>query len=85
MVRIDVAGLGTIRVRIANLSEVPDGIVRKALSGYGKVKEIQEKSWLGPYRYPVANGIRLTVIALVKHTTFHITLAGNTVLLSYER
>jgi len=68
MVRIDVAGIGTRRVRIANLpSEVTDGILRTALSRYGEVKQIQEKRWSRPYRYPVGNGIRLAVIALVKH------------------
>jgi hypothetical protein len=85
MARIAVAGMGTRSVRIANLPlEVPDGLVRTALSRYGKVKEIQKRSWSGSGRYPVANGIRLAVIAKVKHVPFDITLAGNTVLVSYE-
>jgi hypothetical protein len=85
LVRIELAATSTKRVRIASLPpEVPDEFVRTALLRYGKVKEIQEESWSKAYRYSVANGIRIVVIALAKHIPSHMTMAGNRVLVSYE-
>jgi hypothetical protein len=84
-VRIEMAGMGTRRVRIANLPpEIPDGTVRLAPSKYVEIKDIQEESWSRAYRYSVANGIRIVVIALTKHIPSHMTIAGNRVLMSYE-
>jgi hypothetical protein len=64
--------------------EVPDGFVRTALPKYGEVKKIQEESWLRAYRYFAANDNRIVAIALAKHITSHLIMAGNRVLVSYE-
>jgi hypothetical protein len=64
-VRIQMTGLGTKRIRIANLPpEVPVGPIRIALAQYGDIKSIQEKSWLKAYRYAVSNGIKIVTLAL---------------------
>ena len=79
------AGMGTKWVRLANLPlETPDEAVRLAFSTYGEIKEIQEERWSRAYRYQVANGIRVVLIALTKHIPSHMTIAGNRVLVSYE-
>jgi len=58
-VNIDQAGMGTKRIRIANLPpEIPDNTLRDALEPYGKVLEVQTESWSKAYRYAVPNGIR---------------------------
>ena len=83
-VGITVAGLGTKRVRVANLPpEVPDTALRTLLAPFGKVQIIQEM-WTKMYRYPVSNGIRQVTITLTKHIPSHLTVAENRVLLSYE-
>jgi hypothetical protein len=59
MVYIDMAGMGTRRIRPANLPpEIPDRTIREALTPYGEVKEINEEFRSTAYRYPVSNGIR---------------------------
>jgi hypothetical protein len=70
-VRIEAAGLGIRRVRIANLPppEISDRAIEMGLSRYGEVKEVQEETWSRAYRYPVVNGIRI-VISLTQHTVF---------------
>ena len=60
-VTIDLAGLGTKRIRVANLPpEIPDEILRDALKPYGKFLDISVESWSKAYRYQVSNGIRNT-------------------------
>ena len=82
---IEMAGMGTRSVRIANLPpEVTEGTVRAALSQYGEIKTIQEETWSKAYRHAVANGITVVVIALTKQLPSHMTIAGNRVLTSYE-
>jgi len=45
VVQIELAGMGTRRVRIANLPpEVSDRAIRETLSNYGEVKEIREEA-----------------------------------------
>jgi hypothetical protein len=84
-VRIEMAGIVKRRVRIANLPpDIPEGIIWTDLSQYGEVKTIQEEMWSRAYRYAVANGIKIVVIALKKHTPSHMTIAGNRVITSYE-
>jgi hypothetical protein len=59
------AGLGTRRIRIANLPpEVPEGPIRIALAQYGDIKSIQEESWSKAYRYAVSNSIKIVTMAL---------------------
>jgi len=83
--RINTAGMGMRRVRIANLlPEVSDGIIWKVLFRYGEVKDIQAETLSRLYRYPVVNGIRLTMVTLPKHIPSHISAAGNRVLVSYD-
>jgi hypothetical protein len=80
VVRISTAGMGARRVKITRLPpEVSDGVLRTVLSRYGEVRNIQAETCSRPYRYPVANGIRLT-----KHIPSHITVAGRRVLVSYD-
>jgi hypothetical protein len=79
------AGMGFIRVRIANLPpEVPDGALPTVLARCGEVKDIQAETWSPFYRFSVVNGIRLAMITLPKHNPSHIIVAGNRVLVSYE-
>jgi hypothetical protein len=58
-VAIDVAGLSTKRVRVANLPpEVQDAVLTTSVAPFGKVLAIQEEMWAKSYRYAVANGVR---------------------------
>jgi len=84
-VKIEMAGLGNKRIRIANLPpEVPEGSIRSALAKYGEIKSIQEESWSKAYRYAVSNGIKIATMALKKHIPSHTTIAGHRVLIAYE-
>ena len=68
VVRLEKAGMGTRRVRIANLPpETSDTAMRMALAPYGEIVTIHEENWSKMYRYPVANGIRVATIKLDKH------------------
>ena len=83
--RLETAGLGMRKVRIANLPpEVPDAVIRTVLSSYREVQGVQAETWSRAYRYTVANGIRIASVTLTKHIPSHITMAGNRVLVSYE-
>jgi hypothetical protein len=84
-VRIEVAGMGTKRVRIANLPpEIREGKIRAELAYYGEIRDIQEEKWSKAYRYVVANGIRIVMITLKQHIPSHLTITGHRVLASYE-
>ena len=84
-VKIEVAVMGTRRVRLAGLPpETPDEAVTFAFSQYGQIKEMQLESWSKAYRYKVYTGIRIVVNALTKHIPSHMTIAGERVLISYE-
>jgi hypothetical protein len=84
-VRIEMAGLGTKRIRIANLPpEVPEGIIRSALIQYGEIQGIQEETWARTYRYPVLNGIKIITMILKKHIPSNVVIASNRVLISYD-
>jgi len=79
------AGLGTRRVRLANLPpETPDEAVSFVLSQYGEIKEMQREVWSKAYRYNVFSGVRIIVITLTKHIPSHIMIAGHRGLVSYE-
>jgi hypothetical protein len=85
MVRVDIAGLGTRRVRIANLPpETPEDVIRTIMGIYGEVKEVQAETWARFYRNKVANGVRIAVMTLAKHIPSNITIAGHWALVSYE-
>ena len=84
-VRIERAGMGTRRVRIANLPpEVPERVIRRTLEPYGDVQDVQDEQWSRAYRYPVANGIKVAIIKLRKHIPSHVNIAGHRTLVSYE-
>lgn len=85
LVKVEIAGLGIKRVRIANLPpETRDRTIRGALIKYGEVKRITEEQWSGIYRHPIYNGIRLVEMALQKHISSHMSIMGNRTLISYE-
>ena len=51
IVQIELAAMSTRRIRIANLPpEVPDRVIREALSTYGEVKDIREETWSRAYK-----------------------------------
>jgi hypothetical protein len=82
---IEHAGMGTKRIRIANLPpEVPNSIIRDALATYGDVLEIIEESWSKAYRYSVSNGIRVAVTRLKKSVPSNMTIGGTRVIITYE-
>jgi hypothetical protein len=85
MVKIETAGMGVRRIRIANLlPELTHRTIREMLTKYGEVKEINADAWLRAYRYPVSNGICLAIVNLKQHITSQMTIANNRVLISYE-
>ena len=46
MVRVEKAGLGTRRARIAHLPpEVPEEVIRTTIARYGEVKDVQAEAW----------------------------------------
>ena len=56
-VRIEIAGLGTKRIRTANLSpEIPESLIRSALTQFGSIKSIQDEPWFKyiDIQYPMA-------------------------------
>jgi len=84
-VKIEMAGMGTRRVRLANLPpETPDEAVSFAFSQYGEINEMQRTVWSNAYRYKVFSGVRIVVITLTKHIPSHVMIAGPRVLVSYE-
>ena len=84
-VKIEMAGMGTRRVRLANLPpETPDEAVSVVFSHYGEIKEMQREVWSKVHRYKVFSGVRIVVITLTKHIPSHIMIAGHRGLVSYE-
>jgi hypothetical protein len=84
-VRLQAAGLGTKRVRLANIPpEVSDRVIKMVLKRYGAVKEIHAETWSKAYRFPVDNGIRAAVVTLVEHIYSHLLVAGHMSLVSFE-
>jgi hypothetical protein len=84
IVRLEIAGMGTCRVRLANLPlELPNSIIRTTMASYGTIQNIQDENWPRNYRYTVANGIRIATMTLNKHLPSHIAIAGYRTLISY--
>ena len=84
VVNLAVAGMGTKRIRVANLPpEVPNDTLRSALAHFGKVQDIYAEIWSKTCIYSVANGIQVS-IALTRHVPSHLAVAGHRVLLSYD-
>ena len=80
-----VAGMGTKRIRVSNLSpEGPNDTLPAALAHFGKVQDIHAEIWSKAYRYSVANGIRQVSITLTGHVPSHLTVAWHRLLPSYD-
>jgi len=85
IVIIAMAGLGTKRIRVANLApEVSHEAFRASLTPYGKILNIQAEKWPKVNRYAVENGVRQVTIMMTRHAPSHLTVAGHRALLSYE-
>jgi len=85
IVNKDMAGMGTKRIRVANLPpEVSNDTLHKSLSSFRKVLNIHAEMWSKVYRYPMLNGVRQVAMHLTRHLPSHLTFAGHRVLLSYK-
>jgi hypothetical protein len=83
--RIEMAGLRTKRLRIANLPlEIHEGTLRSHLAPYGEIRAVQEEKKSNIYRNAVANVIRIISIALTKLIPSYLTIVGHCVLVSYD-
>jgi hypothetical protein len=86
IVRLEIPGMGTRKVRITNLPlETPERTLRNALVPYGDIISIQDERWSNTYRYTVANGVKVATIKLSKHIPSHMVIAGHRTLVSYDR
>jgi hypothetical protein len=85
IVRVEMAGMGTHRVRIANLPpEVLERMVRLALATYGDILAIHDEMWSKAYQYTVVNGVKVITMKLTKHILSNMSIAANRVLASYD-
>jgi len=85
IVNIAVGGMGTKRVRIANLPpEVKEHAIRTVLSLFGTVLAVTEEMWPSTYICKVPNGVRQFTITLTQHIPSQIMVHGHRALLSYE-
>jgi sRNA-binding regulator protein Hfq len=84
-VLIEIAGMGTKSIRIANLPpEVPEHKIQAAMTPYGKIISMRNEICARTYCYAVPNGIRQINISLQHHIPSHLIIAGYRVLISYE-
>jgi len=85
IVRLEVAGMGMRRIRIANLPpEVTERSIRAALASYGEIVSIQDEIWRKAYHYKVANGVKVIMMNLAKHLPSQMNIAGHRALPSYD-
>jgi hypothetical protein len=54
------------------------------LGRYGVVRKVQEENWSRANRYPVANGIKISVVSLVHHISSHVVITGYRTLIPYK-
>jgi len=79
------AGMGTKRVRIANLPpEVKEHAIRTTLTPFGTVLVVIEEMWPKTCIYKISNGARQVTITLTQHIPSQLTVDGHRALLSYE-
>ena len=84
-VRLMEAGMGSKRVRLANLPpEVSNHNIRVAMSNFGNVQAIQDETWAKHYRYNVSNGVKIVNMTLTKHIPSYIVIDGHRALTSYD-
>jgi len=75
-VRIEIAGMVTRRVGLANLPpQLSYNTIRTALDQYGEVQSIKEENWSRKYRYAVTNGVNIVTMQLTKHIPSYIIIA----------
>jgi hypothetical protein len=85
VVHIALAGLGTKRIRVANLPpEASNDTLKAALAPYGKIMNIQNERWSKVHRHPVDNGDRQVTMVLSRYAPSRLTVGGQQVLLSYD-
>ena len=85
IVQVDMAGIGTKRVRIVNLPpETKEKKIRTPLSQYGEIRDFQYEKWSKAYRYVMDNGIQIVVITQKKHIKSHLAIAVHRVLAVYD-
>jgi hypothetical protein len=84
-VNIALAGLGSKRILVANLTpDVANNTLRATLAPYDKIMDIHNEKWFKDFKYIVKNGVRQVTMCLNQHVPFHLTIAGQRVPLSYE-
>jgi len=85
IVRLEVAGMGMRRIRIANLSpEVTERPIRAALASYVETVSIQDEIWPKAYHYKVVNGVKVIMMKLAKYLPSQMNIAEHRALPSYD-
>jgi len=84
-VRLEVAGVGMRRIRLANLPpEVTESNIRAALASYGEIVSIKDEMWSKAYRYKISDGFKVIMMKLVKHFPSQMNIAGHRAIPSYD-
>ena len=85
IVRLEVAGMGMRRIRLANLPpEVTESNIRAAMASYGEIVSIKDEIWSKAYRYKVANGVKVIVMKLAKHLPSQMNIVGHRTIPAYD-
>ena len=84
-VKIQIAGMGTKKLRVANLPpEVEENEIEAHMSKYCEVRSIRDELCAAVYRYNVYNVIRIVKMRFKQHLLSNMSIAGNDALISYE-
>ena len=84
-VKIDIAGMGSRRIRVANLPlELTNTTIRTSLTPYGTIHTITNEAWSSRHRFQVLNGVRVVHMTLNRHMPSNLTIAGHRAFISYE-